>query len=58
MHLVFSSAIFLFFFLPVVFLSYRLVPSRIGKNLLLAASSVVFYAFGQMNYVPLFSARF
>lgn len=54
MHLVFSSAIFLFFFLPVVFLSYRLVPSRIGKNLLLAAASVVFYAFGQMNYVPLF----
>ena len=54
MHLVFSSAIFLFFFLPAVFLLYRFVPSRFGKNLLLALASIVFYAFGQLNYVPLF----
>ena len=52
--MVFSSAIFLFFFLPVVFLLYRFVPSRFGKNLLLALASIVFYAFGQLNYVPLF----
>ena len=54
MDLVFSSAIFLFVFLPAVFILYRLVPSRTGKNVLLAASSIVFYAFGQLTYVPLF----
>ncbi len=52
--MVFSSAIFLFVFLPVVFILYRLVPSLKLKNLLLAAASIVFYAFGQLHYVPLF----
>ena len=52
--MVFSSAIFLFFFLPAVFILYRLVPSLKGKNLLLALSSIVFYSFGQLVYVPLF----
>ncbi|MBQ7474014.1 MAG: MBOAT family protein [Oscillospiraceae bacterium] len=52
--MVFSSAIFLFVFLPVVFILYRLVPSLKIKNLLLALASIVFYAFGQLRYVPLF----
>ena len=52
--MVFSSAIFLFVFLPAVFILYRLVPSLKYKNLLLAAASIVFYAFGQLHYVPLF----
>ena len=52
--MVFSSAIFLFLFLPVVFLLHRLIPSRLWKNALLALSSIVFYAFGQLTYVPLF----
>ena len=56
MKLVFSSAIFLFLFLPVVFLLHRLIPSRLWKNALLALSSIVFYAFGQLTYVPLFLA--
>ena len=54
--LVFSSAIFIFVFLPVVFILYRLIPSLKIKNLLLAAASIVFYAFGQLQYVPLFLA--
>ena len=54
MDLVFSSAIFLFVFLPCVFLLYRLIPGLRAKNILLALASIVFYAFGQLQYVPLF----
>lgn len=54
--MVFSSAIFLFVFLPLVFLLYRLCPGQRAKNALLAAASLVFYAFGQLQYVPLFLA--
>ena len=54
MDLVFSSAIFLFVFLPCVFLLYRLIPGLRAKNILLALASIVFYAFGQFQYVPLF----
>ena len=54
--MVFSSAIFLFVFLPAVFILSRLSPSLKIKNLLLAAASIVFYAFGQLQYVPLFLA--
>ena len=52
--MVFSSAIFLFVFLPCVFLLYRLIPGLRAKNMLLALASLVFYAFGQLQYVPLF----
>lgn len=52
--MVFSSAVFLFVFLPAVLLIYRLLPGIRSKNLFLALSSVVFYAFGQPVYVPLF----
>ena len=52
--MVFSSAVFLFAFLPVVLLVYRLLPNLRWKNAWLALSSLVFYAFGQLAYVPLF----
>ena len=52
--MVFSSAIFLFCFLPAVFLLYQLPLGRRWQNLLLAAASLVFYAFGNLYYVPLF----
>ena len=52
--MVFSSAIFLFCFLPAVFLLYRLPFGRRWQNLLLAAASLLFYAFGNLRYVPLF----
>ena len=52
--MVFSSAIFLFCFLPAVFLLYRLPFGRRCQNALLACASLVFYAFGNLHYVPLF----
>ena len=52
--MVFSSAVFLFFFLPLVLILSRLIPGTRAKNLLLALSSLIFYAFGQLRYVPLF----
>ena len=52
--MIFSSAIFLFAFLPCVFILYRILPGLKSRNLLLALASLVFYAFGQLEYVPLF----
>ena len=52
--MVFSSAIFLFCFLPAVFLLYRLPFGRRWQNALLACASLLFYAFGNLHYVPLF----
>ena len=52
--MVFSSAVFLFFFLPLVFLLSRLPFGRRWQNLLLAVASLIFYAFGNLHYVPLF----
>ncbi len=54
--MVFSSAVFLFCFLPAVFLLYRLPLGRRWQNAMLAAASLVFYAFGNLHYVPLFLA--
>ena len=51
--MVFSSAIFLFVFLPAVFLLDRLARGVRLKNALLLAASLVFYAFGQPVYLPL-----
>ena len=52
--MVFSSAIFLFCFLPAVFLLYRLPFGQRWQNALLACASLVFYVFGNLHYVPLF----
>ena len=52
--MVFSSPVFLFAFLPAVFLLERLCPSLRAKNIFLAAASLVFYAFGQLVFLPLF----
>ncbi len=51
--MVFSSAIFLFAFLPICFLTYRLVPGMKGKNAVLILFSLVFYSFGSLSYLPL-----
>ena len=45
--MVFSSTVFLFIFLPVVFGLYCLIPQRHFRNALLIAASLVFYAFGE-----------
>ncbi len=51
--MVFSSAIFLFLFLPVTYLVYRLLPVQLLRNGWLALASLVFYGFGQPGYVLL-----
>ena len=50
----FYSPIFVFFFLPTVFLLSRVLKNIKAKNAALALMSVVFYSFGQLQYVPLF----
>ena len=45
--MIFSSLTFLFLFLPTTFLLYAVVRGRTARNLLLAAASLVFYAFGE-----------
>ncbi len=50
--MVFSSTLFLFFFLPVVLGAYALAP-RGARNALLLAASLVFYAWGEAGYVLL-----
>lgn len=56
--MVFSSSVFLFLFLPAVWISYTLIPRRFlkCKNALLAAASLVFYAFGEPFYIVLMLA--
>ena len=49
----FSSAPFLFFFLPAAAPLYRLIPGVRRKNLFLALAGLVFYAFGQLSGLPL-----
>ena len=51
--MVFSSPIFLFCFLPVVYIIYRILPGIRARNGWLAVASLVFYAFGQPLYLPL-----
>jgi len=48
--MLFSSAIFLFGFLPIVLLLYYVVPKRL-KNTVLLISSLLFYAWGEVFYV-------
>ncbi len=54
--MVFSSAIFLFAFLPVLFVIYRLVPGIRAKNTVLLVFSLIFYCFGSIAQLPLLLA--
>ena len=54
--MVFSSAVFLFAFLPLCFLLTRVTKNLRLQNLMLALCSLLFYAFGQLQYLPLFLA--
>lgn len=51
--MVFSSAIFLFIFLPIVFILDRLLPSIKAKNSMLLVVSLLFYSFGKPEYLIL-----
>ncbi len=48
--MVFSSLIFLYFFLPIVMILYFILPSKY-KNLLIFISGLFFYAWGEPKYV-------
>lgn len=50
--MVFSSVIFLYFFLPLFFLVYYLTPFK-WKNLIALAGSLAFYAWGDINHLYL-----
>lgn len=50
--MLFSSVTFLFFFLPIVFGLYYIVPKKF-KNYVLLFFSIVFYAWGGLLYLPL-----
>ena len=51
--MVFSSTVFLFVFLPVVYILYLLFKSIRVKNIILIAASLVFYAYGEPKAVLL-----
>ena len=50
--MVFSSLLFLFRFLPIVFLIYYLVPFKL-KNTVLFLSSLFFYTWGEPKFFPI-----
>src|SRR5215469_13008662 len=49
--MVFSSPIFLFYFLPLFLAAYFLTPSILGKNLVTLAFSLIFYAWGEPAFL-------
>ena len=51
--MVFSSAVFLFIFLPVVLILHTLVKNNAARNGLLIVSSLLFYAYGEPVYILL-----
>lgn len=54
--MVFSSSVFMFFFLPIVLAAYFIVPGRAAKNTWLLIASLFFYAWGEPVYVVLMMA--
>jgi len=53
--MVFSSTLFLFYFLPAFLLLYLLAPTRL-KNPVALVASLLFYAWGGLNFLALFLA--
>ena len=51
--MLFSSILFLFWFLPLVLLAYYLIPNRFlnGRNIVLLIASLIFYSWGEPVYV-------
>lgn len=56
--MVFSSTVFLFIFLPAVFILHTLIPDRFMrvKNALLSVASLLFYAYGEPVYIVIMIA--
>lgn len=53
--MVFSSITFLFYFLPAMMILYALAPHKL-KNLVMILASFVFYAWGEVRFVPVMLA--
>ena len=53
--MLFTSPTFLFGFLPIALLLYYLVPNK-SKNTLLLLVSLIFYAWGELQYVWVLAA--
>ena len=53
--MVFSSAVFLFLFLPAVWITHTLIPAKYlrARNILLGIASLLFYAYGEPIYILL-----
>lgn len=51
--MIFSSALFIFYFLPLFLIGYFVVPKR-WRNGYAAAASVLFYAWGAPDFLPIF----
>ena len=49
--MVFSSMVFLWIFLPVVFLLSLLIRNIKAQNILLLIASLIFYAWGEPKYI-------
>ena len=50
--MVFSSTMFLFYFLPILIILYYLAPKNL-KNLVMIIGSFVFYAWGEIRFLPI-----
>ena len=50
--MVFSSLLFLFWFIPIFFALYFICPAK-WRNIVLFAGSIVFYAWGEPSYLIL-----
>lgn len=48
--MLFSSIIFLYYFLPILLITYFIVPKKL-KNIVLLAFSLFFYFYGEPNYI-------
>ena len=51
--MVFSSAVFLFAFLPIVFIMHTAIRNTMARNILLIVASLLFYAWGEPVYILL-----
>ena len=53
--MVFSSVSFLFYFLPALLIIYGIAPKKL-KNAVLTLGSLVFYAWGEIRFIPILIA--
>ena len=51
--MVFSSLVFVCVFVPITLILYYLIPQMAGKNILLILASLLFYAWGGYQYIPI-----